>query len=212
MLSYRHVVTFGTTQRSWLSKVTDLEIAQIGGQWLLFAVSGFGGGVSSYRIPDPTAPLVRVHGKSFPSNLTYQGDPDLTVLTTANGSYLHLGQLGGAEALGMALSPAGTIQTLSRLFSDSAVGTNISAMGQVGGGDFIYSAHKAILQLDVQKLRPDGSLSPDISSAKLNGSDAMEGASLDQIIDVVVEGQRIWWRFPGWATSSRPIFCQRAGN
>lgn len=190
MLTYQHVVTFGTTQRGWLFNVTDLEIAQIGGQWLLFAVSGFGGGVSSYRIPDPDQPIIRVHGKAFPPDMIYQGEPDLTVLTTSNGAYLHLGELGRAEALGMAASPSGILQNLSRLFSDGAAGTKISAMGQIGS-DLIYSAHKAILQLDVQQLRADGSLSPNISSVKLNASDAMEGASLDQIIDVTVDGQRI---------------------
>ncbi|MBC9246483.1 calcium-binding protein [Paracoccus sp. 11-3] len=190
MLTYQNVVTFGTTQRGWLFNVTDLEIAQIGGQWLLFAVNGFGGGVSSYRIPDPDQPIIRVHGKAFPPDMTYQGEPDLTVLTTPNGAYLHLGELGRAEALGMAASSSGMLQNLSRLFSDGAAGAKISAMGQVGD-DLIYSAHKTILQLDVRQLRPDGSLSPNISSVKLNASDAMEGASLDQVIDATVDGQRI---------------------
>ena len=60
MISYRHIVTYGTGQHRWLSNVTDLALAGIGAEWMLFAVNATGG-VSTYRLGDPLTPLERAH-------------------------------------------------------------------------------------------------------------------------------------------------------
>ena len=70
MISWQHIVTYGTAQPRWLSNVADLALAPVDGKWMLFAVNATGG-VSTYRISDPLSPLEQkgysgdfLHGRS----------------------------------------------------------------------------------------------------------------------------------------------------
>lgn len=192
MLAYRHVVTYGTTQTSWLSNVTDLALARIGGQLLLFSTTHIGGGVASFAISDPDTAMTMIDSQPFLSGAGYQRNPELTVLTLSGGAYVHLGHLGGAEALGLATGASGHLAGFGRIFADADIGTRLTALGQftTGAGDFIYSAHSADLTLSVQRVMPDGSLSLR-SSLVLPVTNPIEGASLDKILEVTVGGQRL---------------------
>lgn len=192
MLAYRHVVTYGTANTSWLSNITDLALTRIGGQLLLFSTTHYGGGVASFSISDPDAPLVQIDTRPFLSDFTYQRAPELTVLDLTGGAYVHLGQLGGAEGLGIATGANGEMGGFGRLFPDAQIGTRITALGQFSSvaGDFIFSGHGGDLTLTVQRVMTDGSLSLR-SAVELPVADPIEGASLDKILDVVIGSQRL---------------------
>ncbi|WP_347917433.1 hypothetical protein [Paracoccus marcusii] len=57
MIVYRHVTTFGVTEQRWLSNLTDLEIVEADGRLLLVAANQVRGGISTYAISDPAAPI-----------------------------------------------------------------------------------------------------------------------------------------------------------
>lgn len=192
MLAYRHVVTYGTALTSWLSNVTDLALARIGGQSLLFSATHIGGGVASFSISDPDTPLTMVASRPYLADFTYQRSPELTVLQLPSGAYLHLGQLGGAEGLGIETGAAGGLGGFGRLFRDAEIGSRISALGQFSSaaGDFLYAGHASDLTLTVQRVTADGSLQLR-SALDLPVTDPIEGASLDKIFDVTVGGQRL---------------------
>lgn len=192
MLAYRHVVTFGTTQPFWLSNVTDLAMVRIGGQLLLFSATHIDGGVASFRISDPDTPLQMVDSRPYLAGFGYQRDPELTVLQLSDGTHLHLGQLGGAEALGVAVDSAGDLGGFSGLFPPSQIGSRITALGQFSSaaGDFVYSGHAGSLTLTAQRAMSDGSLSIR-STLELPATDAIEGSGIDKILDVKIGGQRL---------------------
>lgn len=192
MLAYQHVVTFGTTGTSWLTNVTDLASVRIGGQVLLFSTTHFGGGIASFAISDPGAPLSMVDSQPFLPGFTYQRSPELTVLSLGGGTHVHVGQLGGAEGLGVAAAGDGDLAGFARLFPDAEIGARLTALGQFssGAGDFLYSGHQGSLTLAVQRVMGDGSLSLR-SSVDLSVGTSIEGASIDKILDVMIGNQRL---------------------
>ncbi|MDP5307765.1 calcium-binding protein, partial [Paracoccus spongiarum] len=192
MLAYRHVVTFGTTETSWLSNVTDLALTRIGGQMLLFSATHFGGGVASFAISDPDSPLAMIDSQPFLSTFTHQGMPELTLLSLGGTSQLHVGQLAGAEGQAVAIGASGQLDGFAPLLPEAQIGPRLTALGQFTGaaGDHLYSGHAGALRLVVQRLAGDGQLVT-TSSVTLPASGAIEGASLDKILDVSIGGQRL---------------------
>lgn len=166
-------------------------MARAGGNWLLFAVNATGG-VSSYRISDPGAPLVQVQGRAFPSNLTYHARPSLTVLDTAAGNRLLVEGMSGAGVAGLSFGAAGTLGGIAQLFPAERVGARLSASAEMTGtaGRFLFSARQDSLVLEVNRINGDGSLAP-VSSVTLPRPAGVTEASLDKIILMTVDGQRL---------------------
>lgn len=191
MISSRHVVTYGTTQQRWLSDVTDLALVQTAGQWLLCAVNALGG-ISSYRIADPLAPLVRGLTAGFPAGFTYHAQPSLTVLGGDGSARLLVGGMSGAGVAGLTIDGMGRLGTLGQLFPADRIGARLSASAPLvtEQGQFLVSARPDRLTIEVNRITPDGSLSA-VSSADLPRPAGAAGASLDRIATLEVDGQRL---------------------
>lgn len=192
MLAYRHVFTLRAAASSWLTNITDLAIARIGGRDVLFSATHIGGGITGFAISDPEAPLKRIDGLPYRRDFSHWGNPELTVLKIGEDSWLHLGQIGGAGGLGLPADAQAGLGGFQRLFAEAQIGARVTALGQVGTpkGDFLYSGHAGSLTLKVQQLLPEGGLALR-SSIDLAAAGAFEGASLDQIVAVTVGGQRL---------------------
>lgn len=191
MLSYRHIATYGTAQPRWLSNVADLAVARVGADWMLFAVNATGG-VSSYRIGDPLAPLERELAAALPANVTYYAQPALTVLGGDGGGDLLVSGMAGAGVAGLAFDDRGRLGDLVQLFPADRIGVRLSASGQMVSdeGRFLFSARPDKLAIEVNRINADGSLAP-VSSADLPLPTGVAEASLDKIIAVTVDGQRL---------------------
>ncbi|MCZ0960606.1 M10 family metallopeptidase C-terminal domain-containing protein [Paracoccus benzoatiresistens] len=191
MISYRHVATYGAAQTRWLSGVADLATAEVGGSWMLFAVNARGG-VSSYRISDPLAPLAQVSGQAFPANLSYHASPSLTVLDMQSGTRLLVEGMSGAGVAGLSVDGAGGLGGIAQLFPAPVVGAHLSASGEMIStqGRFLFSASQDSLVLKVHRIGSDGSLAP-VSSVSLPMPKGVAEASLDKIIAMTVDGQRL---------------------
>ena len=190
MLSFRHIVTYGTAQPFWLSNVADLAVARVGADWMLFAVN-VQGGVSSYRIGDPLAALERGTVAALPQTLTYHSRPALTVLDRDDGGGdLLVAGLSGAGVAGLAFDGDGRLGDLGQLFPADGIGARLSASGQMAGdgGRFLFSARQGSLTIEVNRINGDGSLAP-ASSATLPLPPGVPEASLDKIILATVDGQ-----------------------
>ena len=87
MISYRHVTTFGGTQSTWLSGITDLTIVESGGQSVLVVGTRIGGGISTYTIPDPEAPLVQLRTRPYLNGFTYDGPPEISLVKLGGRSF-----------------------------------------------------------------------------------------------------------------------------
>lgn len=192
MIVYRHVTTFGVTQQRWLSKITDLEVVEAGGRAVLVAATHIGGGVSSYALGDADTPMTALRTRAYLDSQGYQGPPEITHLTLDGRSTIHVGQLGGAAALGIDLRvDNGALAPFDSLFGPG-LGTRITALGQVqtAQGPVIYSAQAGSLQLQSHRLQADGSL-VQAGQAILPVPEGTSGASLDKIIQLTVDGQRV---------------------
>nr|WP_318272688.1 M10 family metallopeptidase C-terminal domain-containing protein [Paracoccus saliphilus] len=192
MIVYRHVTTFGVTLQRWLSKITDLEIVEAGGRAVLVAATHIGGGISSYALGDADTPLAALRTRAYLDTHGYQGAPEITQVTLSDRSAIHVGQLGGAahQATGLRLDN-GALAPFASLFG-AGLGTRITALGQVQTpqGPVIYSAQANSMQLQSHRLLTDGSL-VQTGQAVLPALPGTIGASLDKIIQLTVDGQRV---------------------
>lgn len=191
MISYRHVITHGTTQTRWLSGVADLAMARVDDAWLLFAASTRGG-ISSYRISDPGTPLTMVQGQAFPASLTYHSQPSVTFLDTQAGTRLLVEGLSGAGVAGLSVDSTGGLGAIGQLFPSDRIGARLSASDQMLSpeGRFLISARQDSLTLEVHRIGADNSLSR-VSSVALPRPPGAAEASLDKVILVTVDGQRL---------------------
>jgi len=188
MIEYRHVTTFGVTQQRWLANITDLDLVAVDGQAVLVAATQPGGGISSYAIGSPETSIRALGTLSYLRNSTYQGPPELTVLTYDGHSFLHIGHLEGMADQATELQPGnGTFGPYRTLF-EGDLGRSPTALGQVDS--IFYSAQDGGLQLRTHQLSPDGSLvlRGQVNLPVPSGS---SNATLDRIIDIAVNGQKM---------------------
>lgn len=192
-MSYRHVITQGATQTRWLSGVADLTMASLGGVWTLFAISTRGG-VSSYRISDPDAPLTMVQGQPFSSGLTYHAQPSVTLLDMHGGPRLLVEGIAGAATgvVGLSVGPTGGLGGIGPLFLAGQIGPRLSATEAMmtAEGRFLVSARPDGLTLEVHRIHADNSLSR-VSAVTLPTPPGTAEASLDKVMLVTVDGQRL---------------------
>ncbi|RMC36506.1 calcium-binding protein [Paracoccus alkanivorans] len=188
MLSYRHVATHAAANEQWLSGVTDLEILTSNGQAMLLATTAFwGAGISSYALATPDRPLQQIDTLPFPAHFAYQREPDINLLNVNGEDFVHLTRLGGAEHMGVGLSPAGDLGGFRPLFAPGDIGAEITSLGQFSSpaGSFLYHAHRDSLELTVQRIGADGQLTGP-SSIAIPLPDAHENSALDKIIETHV--------------------------
>lgn len=192
MIVYRHVTTLGGTQQRWLARIADLEIIETGGQLVLVAANHVGGGISSYAISDPLAPIQMLRTRPYLDSFTYQGTPRITAVQIGEATSVHVGQMGGAAQLGSTLrGENGALAPFERLFAPG-MGSELSALGQVttGQGRFTYSADESGLVLQTHRMAADGGLTR-TGQVTLPTPEGSTDAALDQVIDVMVGSQRI---------------------
>lgn len=128
MIVYRHVTTFGVTEQRWLSNLTDLEIVEADGRLLLVAANQVRGGISTYAISDPAAPITMLRTRPYLADFTYQGPPQITAIHMGGDTLIHVGQMGGASNLGVTLrGDIGAMSTFGWLFGTS-LGPQVTAL------------------------------------------------------------------------------------
>ena len=128
MLTYSHVVTTGTADNAFLSNLTDLAIVWFGGRLVLVSSNTFQGGIASFATDGSGTPLTRIDSIAFGDKFSYQGNPEISVLALAQGPQLHLGQLGGAADLGIAVAANGDLGSFRTILGGSGPGAAISAI------------------------------------------------------------------------------------
>ncbi|MBU2956245.1 hypothetical protein Q4511_03215 [Paracoccus sp. 1_MG-2023] len=192
MIAYRHVTTFGVTQQRWLSSITDLVIAEVGGELTLLAATQVGGGLSSYRLSGAGTAITALRTRAYSSSATFQGDPELHLLDVAGSPMVHLGSLGGAADQAVGLQPSnGALTAFGRLFGTD-LGERLTALGQVAtaGGTVVFSASGDGLVLQTHRMDADGRLTV-ADSATLPVPAGSTDAHLDHVLAAEVEGRTV---------------------
>ncbi|SES92440.1 calcium-binding protein [Paracoccus homiensis] len=190
MLTYRHVVTYGATDQIWLSALSDLQIASVGGQDLLIAANlYYGKGITSYRFGSADIPLIAVDQQAYLAGFGYLGAPRLTMITVNGQSHVSLTHLGGAEGLGLSLDSGGDLGGFAGLVDD--LGAKLTALGQfqLGASSYLFSATKGSLGFVVDKLQGDGSLTR-ITQVQIPDSGYLAGSSIDRMVELASGGQK----------------------
>ncbi|WP_265502089.1 M10 family metallopeptidase C-terminal domain-containing protein [Paracoccus beibuensis] len=192
MIVYRHVTTFGVTQQRWLSKISDLDVVEVGGRRVLVAATHLGGGITSFAIPDPGQPLVQLRSRAYLADFTYQGPPEVSLLSLGDRDLIHVGQMGGAANLGTSLrGDNGAMAPFGTLFK-TGLGGHLTELGQVqtAQGQILFSAQHGSLALATHRLSSDGSV-VQAGRAVLPVPQGSTDLSLDKMLQVVVDGQRV---------------------
>lgn len=192
MIVYRHVTTFGVTQQRWLSRITDLEIIEAGGQALLVTSNHIGGGITSFSISDPDAPLQMLRTRAYLDGFTWQGPPQITTIDIGGRPFIHVGQMAGAANLAVSLRPDnGALSQFQWLFGTS-IGPELTSLGQVvtDQATVVYAATGGAMTLNTFRMGADGALVR-ASQVTLPTPAGSTDAELDKVIDVTVGGQRI---------------------
>lgn len=168
----------------------DLLIAPHGGTQILYAATGSGGGVTSYRITPASAPMVLDAG-FFSAGLSGLHDPDLGLV----GDTLVIGGTRTGRLLGLRAPADGTLHALPDLAEASAPVTGWAGTGtlsliteatqplagdahmatlRIGGRDIILGTSTGTAAVISFAQSSDGSLT------ELDRADALDGLGLSQ--------------------------------
>lgn len=192
MIEYRHVTTFGVTQQRWLANITDLALVEVDGQTMLVAATQLGGGISSYAVGSPDQAITSLRNRAYLDNATYQGPPELSVITQNGDALIHVARMGGiADQATELRSNNGALGQFQTLFRND-LGRSLTALGQVQTtqGQIIYSAQDGGMQLQTHLMSSDGRLTLR-GKVDLPVPEGSVDATLDKVIDVTVNGQKV---------------------
>ncbi len=209
MLSYSHVVTYGTANQTWLADLSDLQVVAVGGQNLLIAANQWRGtGVSSYSFASADLPLSPAGSRAYLDSFAYQGEPKLALVTVDSQTRVSLTNLAGADGKGISVAADGQLGSFAPLLGD--IGPKIAVLGQfqLGNDSFLYSARKGELGFTVHKLGANGSLSQ-VADVTIPGSGYAAGASLDRIVELSSGGQKFLVAISGLGdfVSTHPVLA-----
>lgn len=183
MIPYQHIQTYGTSDKTWLSALSDLSIKTIGGRPYLFTVTQqHGGGVTVYQPDAVTGLLTRIDTQAFPAGASYQGSPEISFFNNGISENLYLTNLGESEYLALNLSTKGKLGDYDVIASPDQFRA-VTAFGEfeTPQGRFLYSAFQHDLSIHIAKIEDDGSLTHR-SSAKIPLPHPHEHASVERLL------------------------------
>jgi len=151
----------GGVPDSFLTGVTDLLIASVGGQSVLYAASGPSGGVTAYALT-PGGPQLLDHA-AFGPGAAAAGPVRLEAVEFGGTPALVALGLRDTALPRFDLTPTGQIQGPARLEAQGGLADPVLAMATatLGGTDFVYTGHFGQTGISVCALGPGGRLIPE---------------------------------------------------
>lgn len=159
MLSFRHLATYISPEIRFVTNLTDLQAAYVGGGYTLFSATHVGGGVASYRITSADAAISLTTSRDYTGIQSYLDTPATTVIDTARGAEFYVTGVRNSLHTGGALDASGAFTT-SGLTGLGQMGPEIIHFGQfqTGQGQFLYSARNGVSGFDTWRVAADGSI------------------------------------------------------
>ncbi len=171
---------------AFVTNVTDLDIAWIGGQPRLYAVTRPGiGGYAAFGIGAASGAATPIAQVSFGPAVGHLGTPALTVTGGANGGMILPAGLSGAAQATYALTASGGFGGVVSFAAGSGPADDLVAIEtlSINGQQYLLAARDGAAAPIVYSLSGSGS----VTLAQTGGS-ASAGAGIDALTSVVVEG------------------------
>lgn len=187
-----YVATLRVDQNRFLTRITDLLIAEVAGRPVLVSATYQGGGLASFAITDAGLPAVSGSLWSYPDAFAHWGDPQLQLLGMGGRDWLTLTGMGNGPGIRLPLLPGGELGSAAPLYGATPLPRDLTQLGRVeiGGQTFLYTARQGDVEFTLYREAADGSL---IRTARslMPLAATMPEASLDKIITVQMMGQPV---------------------
>ena len=192
MAVLRHVATFSAA--GYLARVSDLSLARVDGNTILFSASELGGGLTAFAVDGALDPLRVIDEQAFTGSAQQMQAPQTALIDLPSGSWiLPLDAQGaGTASTSWQVLADGSIGGAGRPLDARVLGANVVEIGQFEtvSGEFLFTAQKGSLMLKTYRLNADGSLGGASISPMPLMSD-MKDATFDSIAPISVGGQMI---------------------
>lgn len=186
MIVLGKVAVLGAGIDAFVTNITDLDIAWIGGQPRLYVVTRPGiGGYAAFGIGAASGAATPISQVSFSPAVGHLGTPELTVIGGANGGMILPAGLSGAAQATYALTANGGFGGVVSFAAGSGPADDLVAIEalSINGQQYLLAARDGAATPVVYSLSGSGS----VTLAQTGGS-ASAGAGIDALTSVVVAG------------------------
>ena len=191
MVGFRHVAT--VTGAGYLSNITDLSIATVGGQQVLYSATHVGGGITAMQIGPADAGVTIIGATAYGAGVSYTREPRVNVMQMGGASVVAMTDT-GSSLMAMRIAPSGAVSPADPAPATALrqLGGGVVAIGQFKTvqGEFTYATRENSTTVTLFQARPDGALAPVAQSAAAPGP-VQQGARLDHVLPVEVDGRQV---------------------
>ncbi|WP_299906936.1 calcium-binding protein [uncultured Paracoccus sp.] len=187
-----YVATLRVDQNRFLTRITDLVIAEVAGRPVLISATYLGGGLASFAITDADLPASAGGLWSYPIGFEHWGDPCLQLLEFGGQPWLTLTGLGNGPNTRLPLLAGGDLGPVAALVGATPLPRDLTQLGQIeiGGDSYVYAARQGDVEFTLYREADDGSLTR-VTRSLMPLAATMPDASLDKIIALQMGGQPV---------------------
>ncbi|MDO5705407.1 MAG: calcium-binding protein, partial [Paracoccus sp. (in: a-proteobacteria)] len=192
MVGFRHVAT--VTGAGFLSNITDLSIATVDGQHVLYSATHVGGGITAMQIDGADSRVMLIGATAYDRAVSYFREPRVNIVQIGDSAMVAMSNTGNTAMMAMQIAPSGVVARTTSTASTALrqIGTGIVSVGQfsTAEGDFVYATREKSTALMLLRVQSDGALKQVAQSATAPAGVRVD-AGLDYVLPVQVGGQNV---------------------
>ncbi|MDO5614056.1 MAG: calcium-binding protein [Paracoccus sp. (in: a-proteobacteria)] len=192
MVGFRHVAT--VTGAGFLSNITDLSIATVDGQHVLYSATHVGGGITAMQIGGADTQISLIGATAYAGAVSYSREPRVNVMQMGDSAIVAMSNIGSGTMMAMPISASGAV---SRAADSGAtalrqVGPAIVSVGQfsTAQGDFVYATQEKSTAFTLFRVASDGAMTA-LAQSPAPPSATRPEAGLDFVLPVKVGTQQV---------------------
>lgn len=187
-----YVATILVGETRFLTRITDLHIAESASGPVLFSATYLGGGLAGFAITDADLPVEPQGVWDYRANFGHMGDPELQTLDLGGQDSLVLTGMKNGPLYHLPLLESGGLGPAQPLYGATPLPRDLTQLGQIeiGGQAFLYAARRGEVEFSLYRTQADGQLVRAAQSLMPLAA-TMPEASLDRMITVGLGGQTV---------------------
>ncbi|MDO5633174.1 MAG: calcium-binding protein [Paracoccus sp. (in: a-proteobacteria)] len=192
MVGFRHVAT--VTGAGFLSNITDLSIATVDGQHVLYSATHVGGGITAMRIGGADTQIRLIGATAYDGTVSYFREPRVNVMQMGDSTIVAMSNTGGNAMMAMPVAPSGAVSRAadSGVTALRQVGAAVVSVGQFSTtqGDFVYATREKSTAFTLFRVETDGALTA-LAQSSAPPSAIRPEAGLDFVLPVKIGTQQV---------------------